>query len=70
LGGGGSGKWEQGHGIAVDGQGNAYLSGLTYSSNFPTESPIQPAYGGGGDGFVAIVRPSVFVCLPLVVRNY
>lgn len=41
-------------GIAVDGSGSAYVTGYTYSTNFPTVNALQPTYGGGGsDAFVA-----------------
>jgi hypothetical protein len=43
---------ELGSGIAVDAAGNAYMTGLTYSPNFPTQNPLQAAYGGNGDAFV------------------
>jgi hypothetical protein len=43
--------------IAVDGSGNAYVTGQTSSSNFPPASPTQPAFGGGTfDGFVSEVN--------------
>jgi hypothetical protein len=43
-----------GYDIAVDSAGNAYVTGLTTSANFPTAMPFQPALGGGAhDGFVA-----------------
>jgi hypothetical protein len=42
--------------IAVDIVGNAYVAGLTYSTNFPTMNPLQPASGGLGDAFVAKVH--------------
>ena len=40
-----------GFGIAVDGSGNAYVTGSTSSTNFPTANPIQ-AMTSGGDAFV------------------
>jgi hypothetical protein len=49
---GGSGH-DSGGGIAVDSQGNAYVTGFTTSTNFPTANPLQPANGGSLDAFVA-----------------
>ena len=49
LGGGGT---DIGHGMAVDGSGNAYVAGDTSSANFPTTSPLQAANAGGTDAFV------------------
>jgi hypothetical protein len=45
-------------GIALDTAGNAYVAGNTDSSDFPTKNPLQPAYAGGGDAFVAKINPS------------
>lgn len=45
--------------IAVDASGNAYVTGLTASPNFPKLGPIQDTFGGGpNDGFVAKVNPA------------
>jgi hypothetical protein len=50
LGGGGV---DYGQGIAVDGSGNAYVTGFTASSNFPTLNPYQSTYQSGDyDAFV------------------
>jgi hypothetical protein len=43
--------------IAVDGSGNAYLTGKTYSTNFPTASPYQGSNQGGADAFVTKIAP-------------
>ncbi|MGZ3493828.1 MAG: DUF7948 domain-containing protein, partial [Syntrophales bacterium] len=50
---------DYGLGIAVDSSGNAYITGLTGSTDFPTVNPIQATYGGGlSDGFVTKLDPS------------
>src|SRR5207253_8265579 len=44
---------DQGNGIGVDAAGNAYLTGITFANNFPTQNPIQATKGGGNtDAFV------------------
>jgi uncharacterized protein (TIGR03437 family) len=43
---------DTGYGIAVDGAGLAYVTGDTYSTNFPTQSAYQATYRGSGDAFV------------------
>ncbi|MCC7239254.1 MAG: SBBP repeat-containing protein [Candidatus Brocadia sp.] len=49
---------ELGSGIAVDGSGNAYITGLTDSTNFPTtpsayQGTLQGTYYGDRDAFVS-----------------
>jgi hypothetical protein len=47
-------SYDSGNGIAVDSAGNAYVTGTTQSTNFPTKSPLQPSNAGGyADAFVA-----------------
>jgi hypothetical protein len=42
------------------GNGTVIVSGLTYSSNFPTTpGAYQTAYAGGGDTFISIFDPSI-----------
>ena len=52
----GPGAW----GIAVDGTGSAYVSGVAVSNSFPTKNAFQSTgFGGGaGDAYVAKLTPS------------
>jgi uncharacterized protein (TIGR03437 family) len=43
---------DAGRGIAVDGFGNAYVTGYTISSDFPLKNPLQPVYGSASDAFI------------------
>jgi hypothetical protein len=55
---GGTGN-ETGHGMAVDSSGNAYVTGYTGSTNFPTLNAIQSSFGGGdADAFVTKINAS------------
>ncbi len=42
----GGGGLDAGYGIAVDGAGNAYVTGYTSSADFPAQSPYQTDQGG------------------------
>jgi hypothetical protein len=53
---------EVGYGIAVDGSGNAYVTGFTNSTDYDvTTGAFQPTYGGGGkDVFVTkVCHPTI-----------
>lgn len=52
---------ENGNGIAVDGNGNIYVAGLTTSTNFPVVNAAQgaPTNTSCNDAFVAKLNPNV-----------
>src|SRR5579871_3521475 len=57
LGGSGNGTYgygDYGYGIAVDGAGNAYVGGLSASTNFPTANALQPAMTAVGYNAVLV----------------
>jgi sugar lactone lactonase YvrE len=64
---GGNGN-DEGNGIAVDSSGDAYVTGSTESTNFPTVNPAQSSFAGGtgagglgiygGDAFVSKLNPT------------
>jgi hypothetical protein len=54
----GGSDYDIGEGIAVDSSGNAYVTGITVSTDFPTMNPLQPANAGGGDVFVTELNPA------------
>ena len=49
---GGTGS-DHGAGITVDSSGSAYVTGSTFSTDFPMASAFQPSNGGGQDAFVS-----------------
>jgi Big-like domain-containing protein/carboxypeptidase family protein/beta-propeller repeat-containing protein/IPT/TIG domain-containing protein len=49
---------DRGAGLTVDASGNAYISGTTRSTSFPTLNPIQASSGGDYDVFVAALNSS------------
>ena len=56
--GGGANTNSGGAGIALDANGDAFVTGWTNSTVFPTKNPIQVNNGGGFDAFVTEVNPS------------
>lgn len=60
---------EIGYGVAVDANANAYVTGLSYSANFPTTATgLQLTNAGAGDAFLvkvntAVVGPPVYSTL-------
>lgn len=55
----GGGSDDAGFGVAVDSAGNAYVTGETDSTDFPTVNAKQPTYGGGDrDAFVVKINPA------------
>jgi len=54
----GGGDEDVGLGAAVGASGNAFVSGSTSSSNFPTANALQPSNAGDADAFVAKVDPA------------
>jgi hypothetical protein len=70
----GGSLWDQGHGVAVDGNGSAYVVGSTSSDNFPTAGgPFQPANAGGldnhDDAFVLKIGPGTTQSAALASYN-
>lgn len=57
---GGSGD-DKGYDVAVDATGHIYLTGDTFSSNFPTENPLQANNNGNADAFVAKFDSSALI---------
>lgn len=49
---------DSGSAVAVDAAGNAYIAGITFSSDFPTRNPFQGAKGAQQDAFVAKMNPT------------
>jgi len=54
----GGSNYDSGTSIAVDSSGNAYVTGYTYSTDFPTMNALQGTTAGSGDVFVAKLNPT------------
>jgi hypothetical protein len=54
----GGSAFDSGNGIAVDGEGAAYVAGFTGSTNFPTTAGSHdPTHNGGSEAFVLKLSP-------------
>jgi hypothetical protein len=54
----GGGSFDRATGIAVDGVGNAYVTGETESTDFPTANAVQGKFAGIRDAFVTKINPT------------
>jgi len=62
---------EAGYDIAGDATGKIYVTGYTYSANFPTTAnALQPLYGNGCNAFVAKIDPAVAGAPGLLYSTY
>jgi hypothetical protein len=66
----GGSSYDYSQGIAVDASGNAYVTGLVDSTNFPTLNSFQAAKAGAGDAYVAKIDPSQTGSASLVYSTY
>jgi hypothetical protein len=66
---GGSSR-DEGEGIAVDGSGAAYVTGSTFSDDFPTTPGAFDTSGNGHcDAFVVKLQLTFYFYLPVVIRS-
>jgi hypothetical protein len=54
----GGSSTDYGYGIAVDSSGNIYVSGMTYSSDFPTANAYDSTHNGNYDCFISKISGS------------
>jgi len=50
---------DRGGAITVDPSNTVYVTGLTYSEDFPLMKPFQKMYGGAGDVFILKLAPDI-----------
>jgi Beta-propeller repeat len=64
-------RGDYGNAVAVDGAGNAYLTGVTGGTKFPTTAgAFQSSPGGGTDAFVAKLNPNLSGSASLVYSTF
>jgi len=61
----GGSNQDEGFRIAVDPLGNAYITGRTYSTDFPLASPIYGSNAGSWDALVTKISPVISGCIQL-----
>ncbi len=69
----GGGGFDNSRGLAVDGAGNVWVSGMTRSTNFPVKNATQAAHandGGNNDGFVTKIDTNQSGFAGLVFSTY
>ena len=59
----GGSAYEHGYRIAVGGDGCAYVTGSTGSSDFPTQNAYDSSPNGGGDVFVTKLSSAISCCI-------
>jgi hypothetical protein len=72
LGGTGASEADAASGVVVDSSGDAYITGNTNSTTFPTTAgAFQSTFGGGGtDTFVAKINPAASGAASLIYSSY
>ena len=66
---GGSG-YDEGRGVAVDNNENAYITGYTSSTNFPVINAYQSTYQGGSDVFLTKIDTKLSGVSSLIYSTY
>ncbi len=67
----GGGGWDAARGVAASADGTAWVTGATYSGDFPMVGlSYQPNYQGGGDIFLAQINPDVAGGSSLLYSTY
>ncbi len=69
----GGSQFDAGYGIATDLQGNAYVTGITYSSDFPLKNAFDTTFVGAvndSEAFVTKINPNASGAASLVYSSY
>jgi hypothetical protein len=60
---------ETANGAATDGAGNMYVTGSTFSTNFPIQNAYQPTPGGFSEGYVAKIAVVTVLVSPTIATT-